>query len=156
MQLILPADKPRKRLRTDRGETALDHSFPQDPPRHYRLGKSFEFKRPQLLAHEHIAEQPQGAGSHDCSVGDCHALQASGEVRSLSDDHLLLRQLLADGVTNDDQARCDSNPHLQQIPGREQKLTDLRHEIQPSPHSAFGIVLVRLGVTEIDEEFRRP
>ena len=107
---------------------------------------------PRLLAHEHIAEQPQGAGGYDRRVGGCHALQASGQVRSLSDDHLLLRQLLADGVTDDDHAGCNSNPHLQRLPGREQELTDLRHEIKPSPHGAFSIVLVRLGVAEIDKE----
>src|SRR5262249_37735663 len=33
-----------------------------------------------------------------------------------------------------------------------QELTDLRHEIEPNPHGAFGIVLMRLGVAEIDEE----
>ena len=79
-------------------------------------------------------------------------MQASGEVRSLSDDHLLLRGLFADGVTDDDHAGCNSNPHLQRLPGRKQELTDLRHEIEPNPHGAFSIVLVRLGVAEIDEE----
>jgi len=79
-------------------------------------------------------------------------LQASSQVRSLSDDHLLLRRLLADGVTDDDHAGCNSNPHLQRLPGRKQELADLRHEIEPSPHGAFSIVLVRLGVAEIDEE----
>src|SRR5262249_18648200 len=32
------------------------------------------------------------------------------------------------------------------------ELTDLRHEIEPNPHSAFSIVLVRLGVAKIDKE----
>src|SRR5262245_38955734 len=59
VQLILPADKPRKLLRMDGGETAFGHAFPQDPPRHHRLGKSLEFERFQTLAREHIAEQPQ-------------------------------------------------------------------------------------------------
>jgi hypothetical protein len=79
-------------------------------------------------------------------------LQASGQVRSLSDDHLLLRRLLADGVTDDDHAGCNSNPHLQRLPGRKQELTDLRHEIEPNPHGAFSIVLVRLGVAKVDKE----
>ncbi len=79
-------------------------------------------------------------------------MQAKCQVRSLSDDHLLLRQLLADGVTDDDQAGRYPNPHLQQVPGREQELTDLRHEVKPGSHRAFSIVLVRLGVTEIGEE----
>ena len=119
LQLILPTDKPRKLLRMDRGETALGHSFPQDPPRHHRLGKSLEFERSQLLAHEHIAEQPQGAGSYDRAVGGSHTLQASGQVRSLSDDHLLLHRLLADGIADDDHPGCNSNPHLQRFPGWE-------------------------------------
>jgi len=79
-------------------------------------------------------------------------LQASRQVRSLSDDHLLLRRLLADGVTDDDHAGCNSNPHLQGLPGRKQELADLRHEIEPNPHGAFSIVLVRLRVAEIGEE----
>src|SRR5262249_18343123 len=47
---------------------------------------------------------------------------------------------------------CNSNPHLQRLPGRKQELTDFRHEIEPNPHSAFSIVLVSLGVAKIDKE----
>src|SRR5262249_42289973 len=142
VQLILPADKPRKFLRMDGGETAFGHAFPQDPPRHHRLAKSLEIERFQTLAHEHIAEQPQGAGGYERRVGGRHALQTSGQIRSPSDDHLLLRPLLADGVTDDDHAGRNSNPHLQRLPGRKQELTDLRHEIEPNPHGAFSVVLV--------------
>src|SRR5262249_61091604 len=81
VQLILPADKPRKLLRMDGGETAFGHAFPQDPPRHHRLGKSLEFERFQTLARENIAEQPQGAGGYDRRVGGCPALQAMGPGR---------------------------------------------------------------------------
>src|SRR5262249_22998487 len=152
VQLILPADKPRKLLRMDGGETAFGHAFPQDPPRHHRLGKSLEFERFQTLAREHIAEQPQGAGGYDRRGGGCHALPASGPAPRPSDDRLLLRRLIAAGVADDDHAGCNSNPHLQRLPGRKQELTDLRHEIEPNPHGAFSIVFVRLGVAEIDEE----
>src|SRR5262245_46204299 len=135
-----------------RGETTLGHSFPQDPPRHHRLGESLQFERSQLLAHEYIAKQPQSAGGYECSVRGCHTLQATGQVRSLSDDHLLLRRLLPDGVTHDDHAGCNSDAHLQRFAGREQELTDLRHEIKPDPHGAFSIVLMRLWVAEVGKE----
>src|SRR5262249_17981315 len=83
VQLILPADKPRKLLRMDGGETPSGHAFPQAPPRHHPLGESLDIERFQTLAHVHIAEQPQRAGGYECRVGGRHALQASGKVRSL-------------------------------------------------------------------------
>src|SRR5262249_31103760 len=53
---------------------------------------------------------------------------------------------------DDHHAGCQSNPHLQRLPGRKQELTDLRHEIEPNPHGAFSIVLVRLGIAKVDKE----
>src|SRR5262249_24210848 len=38
------------------------------------------------------------------------------------------------------------------LPGRKQELNDLRHEIEPNPHGAFSIVLVRLGIAKVDKE----
>src|SRR5262245_22889083 len=135
-----------------RGETTLGHSFPQNPPSHHRLSESLEFERSQLLANKYIAKQPQSACGYECGVRGCHTLQATGQVGSPSDDHLLLRRLLADGVTHDDHAGCNSDAHLQRLAGREQELTDLRHEIKPGPHSAFSIVLMGLWVAEIGKE----
>ena len=135
-----------------RGETTLGHSFPQNPPSHHRLSESLEFERSQLLANKYIAKQPQSACGYECGVRGCHTLQATGQVGSPSDDHLFLRRLLADGVTHDDHAGGNSDAHLQRFAGREQELTDLRHEIKPDPHGAFSIVLMRLWVAEIGKE----
>src|SRR5262249_28663232 len=76
MKLILPADKACKIRRMDGGEATFGHSFPQDPPRHYRLGEPLEFEWSHLFAHEHIAKQSQGAAGYDGGAGGRHALQA--------------------------------------------------------------------------------
>src|SRR5262249_62151134 len=91
-------------------------------------------------------------GGYHCGVGSGPALQAGSQVRGPSDDRLLLRRLLADNVPNHDHASRNSNSRLQRLAARKQELTDLCHEIESGPHGTFSIVLVRLGITKIDED----
>jgi len=134
------------------GKATFRRSFPQNSPRHHRLGKSLEFERSEVFAHEHIAEQPKRAGGDDRGVRGYHALQASGEVRSPPDDDLLLCRILSDSIPGDDHARCNSNPHLQRLSIWEQKLAHLCHELEAGPNGPFSIVLVRLRVAEIHKK----
>src|SRR5262249_60390512 len=116
------------------------------------LGTPLEFERPAVLAQEDVAEQPKRAGGDDRGVRGCHALQASGEVRSLPDDDLLLCRILPDSIPGDDHARCNSNPHLQRLSIWEQELAHLGHELKAGPNGPLSIVLVRSRAAEIDKE----
>ena len=63
---------------------------------------------------------------------------------------LLLRRTLANQVAHDHHAGCDADAHLKGTPW----LVGSRHRLderEPGPHGAFGVVLVRLRIAEVDE-----
>jgi hypothetical protein len=54
---------------------------------------------------------------------------------------------------DDDEARSNSDSHLQGLAGGPCELTDLCHEIEPRVHGAFSIILVSPGRAEKRQNF---
>src|SRR4029077_17610932 len=102
----------------------------------------------QILANEHVTEQPACALGDDDAVWGRHALQPIGHVGRFSDGG----RSFTEGVAHDDQAGCNSDPHSQHLAAGKQELTKLRHESQASPPGSFSIVLVGLGIAKISKE----
>ena len=116
MQFILPADKPRQLLRTDGSETALDHPFPQNPPGRHRLRKSFQFERSQLLAHEHVAQQACVCWRRRRRCSGPPRFASRAARFGVSPTTICSCAILTDGVTDNDQAGRNPNPHLRAVP----------------------------------------
>jgi hypothetical protein len=77
-------------------------------------------------------------------------LQASRQVRRLADDAALLRRAGADQVTDHDKSRGDAEPRLQSLGKVE--AGDRRYDRKPGPHRPLGVVFMRLGVAEINQD----
>jgi hypothetical protein len=68
---------------------------------------------------------------------------------SLADHAPLLRGARADQIANDDDASGDAEPHVQRLLCGE--LADRVDYRQPGPGRPLGVVLMRLGIAEINE-----
>ncbi len=109
--------------------------------------------RAELLIFEQAAGEPASAvGNHD-HVGLRHALQASGKVGRVAHDRRFQRGARADHVSNDHQAGRDADPRAQR-PGRTSdgiEPPDRFDDREARTHRSFGIVLMRVGIAEIDQ-----
>ena len=76
-------------------------------------------------------------------------LQSGGEVWRLADHAALLRGTGADQIANDDEAGGDANPHVQRLLCGEP--ADRVDDREPGASRALGIVLMRLGIAEINQ-----
>lgn len=76
-------------------------------------------------------------------------LQAGGEVWRLADDTALLRGTRTDQIANDDETGGDADPHTQRLLCGEP--ADRIDHAKTGAGRAFGIVLMRLRIAEINE-----
>jgi hypothetical protein len=72
-----------------------------------------------------------------------------GEVRHLADHPALLGRAGADQVADYDEAAGDAEPHAQRL--RCWQVSDRGDRGESSPHCPLSIVLMRLGIAEIDQ-----
>ena len=105
----------------------------------------------EVAALEQAAEQAACTRSDDDAVWPCFSLEAGGEIGRFTDHRLFLRRPCADLLAHDDQAGGDSDTYLQGEFVSRPQLSDRRDQTQPRPHSAFCVVLVRLGIAEVGE-----
>ena len=98
-------------------------------------------------------ELPRDLG-HDDRVGLGHALQAGGEVGRLADDRIVVRHALGVGDAHHDQAGRDADPHPDRPDRRtvRAQLGDGAHQLEPGMDGSLGIVLVRHGIAEVDQD----
>jgi hypothetical protein len=130
-------------------EAAFRRTSPQRRPGSHRPADTLEVSRPEVLELKQIAKKSPGAfGDHNhIRLGD--PLQARREVRRVADDRPLLGGTHADQIADHDKPGRNADTHLQ---GRAGHGRELRHRLdQPKPgtHSAFGVMLVGPGITEI-------
>src|SRR5262249_34367917 len=99
---------------------------------------------------EQIAQElPSALGNNDV-VQLRNALQARRKVRRLAYDSLLLRSARADQLADDHQTRCDAYARMQGRVGLQ--ATYSRDQLQPRPNGSICIVLVGLGIAEVDQD----
>jgi hypothetical protein len=103
----------------------------------------------EILDLEQRADLSPGAVGNDQCARPGQHLQAGGEVWRLADDTALLRSTRPDQIANDDEASGDADPHVQRLLCR--KPADRVDDRQPGAGRALGVVLVRLGIAEIDQ-----
>ena len=104
---------------------------------------------PEVLQFEEIAQKPPRTLRDDDGIGRGDALQAGREIWRLAHDPPFLGLPGADKITDHDQAGRDPDADLKRL--SDAQLADRLDERQSRPNRAFGIVLVRLRITEIDK-----
>jgi hypothetical protein len=77
-------------------------------------------------------------------------LQACGEIWRLPDHPALLRGTCADQIADHDKPAGDAEPHVQRL--RRDEATHRFDHCEPGADRPLGIVLVRLGVAEVDQD----
>ena len=85
---------------------------------------------------------------HD-SIGISECLQPRRQVWRVADDAALLRLAGADQVADDDQPSGNADASLQR--DRSLQRADRRDQLQPRSHGSLGVVLVGLGVAEVNQ-----
>jgi hypothetical protein len=103
-----------------------------------------------LLAVEQVANQAPGhwLDRHRTRLRRCQ--QARRQVRDVA-DHLVVSQFVGlDVITDDDHARRDADPAPHRPVRTGSQGPDSRTQVEACADRPFGIVLVRLGVTEQD------
>ena len=90
-----------------------------------------------------------GAVGNDQRARPGQRLQTGGEVWRLADHAVLLRCAGADQIANHDKASGDAKPHVQRLWCGEP--ADRVDDREPAAGRALGIVLMRLGIAEINE-----
>jgi hypothetical protein len=148
VELLVAADQ-RCGSRTQCLEPADDLALAEHTPGVLRLGKTGERLGPQILDLEQRADLSPGAVGNDQGAGPGQHLQAGCEVWRLADDAAFLRGTGADQIANDDEASGDADPHIQRLLGGEP--ADRVDDTEPGASRALGIVLMRLGIAEIDQ-----
>jgi hypothetical protein len=98
---------------------------------------------------EEIAnELSRTLGDYD-RVRLCNALQASRDVRRLTDDAALLRLARSDQVADYDQP--GSNPYAGLQGSAELQSANRLDQLQPSPYRPLGVILVGLRKAEVNQ-----
>jgi hypothetical protein len=104
---------------------------------------------PEILDLEQHTDLSPGAVGYDQGARPGQRLQSGGEVRGLADHAPLLCGAGADQIANDDEASGDAEPHVQRLLCGEP--ADRVDDRQPGAGRALGVVLMRLGIAEINE-----
>ena len=138
---MVPERNASKRLTTPLSPTTRQAAL--------RLGKTGERLGPEILDLEQRADLSPGAVGNDQGARPGQRLQTGGEVWRLADDAPLLRSTRADQIANDDEASGDADPHVQRLLCGEP--ADRVDDREPGASRALGVVLMRLGIAEIDQ-----
>ena len=148
VELLVAADQ-RCGPRTQCLEAADDPALADHTPGTLWLGKTGERLGAEILDLEQRADLSPGAVGNDQGARPGQRLQTGGEVWRLADHAPLLRGTRADQIANDDEAGGDADPNVQRLLCGEP--ADRVDDREPGAGRALGVVLMRLGIAEIDQ-----
>jgi hypothetical protein len=148
VELLVAADQ-RRGPRTQCLEAADDPALADHTPGRLRLGKTGKRLGAEILDLEQCADLSPGAVGNDQGAGPGQRLQTGGEVWGLADHDPLLRRTHADQIADDDEASGDADPNVQRLLCGEP--ADRIDDREPGASRPLGIVLMRLGIAEINQ-----
>src|SRR5271169_2961611 len=149
VELLVAADQWRG-PRTQCLEAADDRALADHTPGTLWLGETGERLGPEILDLEQRADLSPGAVGNNQGARPGQRLQTGGEVWRLADDAPFLRGAGADQIADDDEAAGDADPHVQRLLCGEP--ADRLDDREPGTSRALGIVLMRLGIAEINQD----
>ena len=139
----------RRRVRAERGEGVRHRCRSGDLPDLHRCHEALDREHPEVLVREAIAgEAPRAVRNHD-PVRRGQGLQACGEIRCLAQRDPLANRTRLGQVADDHEAGRHADAHVQR-PADPVELPDPGDEREPGANGAHGVVVVAVGVAEID------
>ena len=129
-------------------EPAVEAARAEHPPCRDRLGKTIERDLPKVVVVEQVADKLAGARRYHDSVGLGDPFQATGKLRSLADNHLLIRAV-AEEIADHDGAGGDADAQLKRSSIAAIKLGDRLDQGETRTDRAFDVVLVCLRMAEM-------
>ena len=114
-----------------------------------RFGKPGERPHPKIFDLEQLADLPSGAIGDDERARLGKSLQPGRKVGCLPDDATLLRRTGSNQIADHDEAAGDPEPCVQRL-GRSEA-NDRVDDGEPGTDRSFRVILVRLGIAEIDQ-----
>ena len=134
-----------------RFKAACHFARAHDLPSRRRFGPAFERDWAEIAVFEESPGDSAGTrGDHHCTrLGG--RLQARREVRRFADDRLFLSGAFADQIAHHHRAGRDANAHFQRGLGIGPQISYSVDQREPGAHALRGVILVRLGIAEIDE-----
>ena len=116
-----------------------------------RSRHAFEVLRAEVVEFEKVAEEFARALGNDDACRMRRALQPGRQIGRVADDAVLLGLSRADQVADDHEPRRDADAYMQGRAGGGLQLRRRLDDRKAGPHSALGVVLVRLRIAEIGE-----
>jgi hypothetical protein len=133
-------------------EPALDGTLSQHLPQAHRLGFAAGFDRTEIAAVEQIADQTPGGGVDRHRVRLRRHLQPRGQVGGVADNLVVPALAGRDEIANDDHARRDADPAPHRRLDAGSQGPDRCAQFEPGADRLLGIVFVRRGIAEKDEQ----
>ena len=123
----------------------------QHPPSPDRSGKTLHGRGAKTIVLEEPTCEPARGFGDDNRVRLRQSLQPGGEMGRGPDEHLVLCRSFADEVAYHHEAGRDPDPRGQRLTIRSGQAAHRRRHGETSPDRSLGIVLVRVGPTEIGQ-----
>src|SRR6516162_127521 len=132
-------------------EAARHDTLTQHLPTPYWLGVAVRVQCAEFAAIEQVADQTPG-GRLDChGVGLHRYLQPRRQVRGLADNPVVPDLAAPDEIANDDHSRRYADPAPHRHVGIGSQGPDRRTQFEPRADRLLGVVFVRRGIAEKDE-----
>jgi len=119
------------------------------------LGDAFEILRTKIVTIKQTFNQALGARSNKDRIGLCQCLEASGKVGRFANDGIFFNTFATANITGDNQSRGDTNADSQADIGIRNSGVEVPNGLnnaKPGTHSPLDVILMRLGVTEVDKQ----
>ncbi|MBA7703545.1 hypothetical protein ES703_112331 [subsurface metagenome] len=115
-----------------------------------RFCKTFEFLQAKVFQSKDGPNQPSRAiGDHD-RVGFGHRLKSRGEIRPFAQDLRVVDSPRSGKIADNHYAGGNAYAYLERLPTLHKSYSV--DQSQASSHGLLRIVLVRVGITEIDKD----
>ena len=133
-------------------EPALDGTLGHHLPTAYRLGVAVRVECVEIAAVEQIADQTPGGrlDRHGVRLRRCQ--QPERQVWDVSDNPVVRDLAYPDEIANDDHSRRYADPAPHRQVGIGPQVPDRRTQFEPGADRLLGVVLVRRGIAEKDED----
>ena len=128
-------------------EAAIDCARTDDPPDRHQGAEACDENAPESEILEEPTDEAAGAAVDDHRIRLGQRLKPRGQIRSLTDDLLLLRRPLPD----DHQTSGNANSHSQSCLRAGIESCHGRDQCQPGAYRALSIVFIRPRIAEICE-----
>jgi hypothetical protein len=152
VDLFVAANQPGQFKSAQCLEAARYNTFTQHLPTPYWLGVAVRVECAEIAAIEQVADQTPGRRLDRHGVGLRRYLQPRRQVRGVADNPVVPDLADPDEIANDDHSRRYADPAPHRYVGIGPQGPDRRTHFEPRVDRLLGVVFVRRGIAEKDED----